>query len=127
MEVNINWDDDHDEDSIVNAGPFTHAYDTEDHQIPSEICVTFTITPLFPSSDGQACEVTKCLPVPVEWLALNTAAEGDGDIADGDSIFAGEHVDGQGEFEIVIDSISGDGPYSGTGITHIPWLLATWL
>lgn len=124
MEVNINWDEDHDEESIVNAGPFTHAYDTENHQIPSEICVTFTITPLFPSSDGQACEVTKCLPVPVEWLALNTAAEGDGDIADGDSIFAGEHVDGQGEFEIVIDSISGDGPYSGTGITHIPWLLA---
>ncbi|MEP3968275.1 MAG: hypothetical protein ABJM08_04630, partial [Nonlabens sp.] len=122
MEVNINWGED--DESIVNAGPFTHVYDTEDHQIPAEICVTYTITPLFPSSDGQACEVIKCLPVPVEWLELNTAVQGDGEIVDGDSIFAGEHVDGQGEFEIVVDSITGDGPYSGTGITHIPWLLA---
>ncbi|MGJ8684696.1 MAG: hypothetical protein ACSHWW_08735 [Nonlabens sp.] len=124
MDVTINWDEEHDEESIVNSGPFTHTYDADEHQIPEELCVTFSITPLFPSSDGQACVTTICLPVPEEWLELNTPAVGDGDLAAGDTLFAGEHVDGQGEFEIIVDTITGDGPFSGTGVTHIPWLLA---
>ncbi len=124
MEVTINWDDEHNAESIDNSGPFTHTYDSDEYQIPEELCVTFSIAPLFPSSEGEACDTMICLPVPEEWLELNTPAVGDGDLAAGDSLFAGEHVDGQGEFEIIVDTITGDGPFSGTGVTHIPWLLA---
>ncbi|MCM4167507.1 hypothetical protein KCTC52924_00994 [Arenibacter antarcticus] len=124
MEVTINWDGAHSEESIVNAGPFTHIFDANQHQIPIEICVTYAITPLFPSSDGQACLTTICLPVPADWQALNTAAVGNGPLAAGGSIFAGEQVNGQGEFEIITDTVIGNGPYSGTGSVYIPWLLA---
>jgi|GEM_PF-1669208 len=124
MEVTINWDDDHDEESIVNAGPFIHGYDTNEDQIPEEICVTYAITPLFPSSDGQACLTTVCLPVPEEWQALNAPAVGEGELEAGDSIFAGEHVEGQGEFEVITDTVSDESPFSGTGTVYIPWLLS---
>lgn len=124
MEVTINWDTTHSEESIVNAGPFVHSYDANQHQIPTEICVTYAITPLFPSSEGQACLTTICLPVPADWQALNTPIVGTGQLVAGGSIFAGEQVNGQGEFEIIVETLNGNGPFSGTGSVHIPWLLA---
>lgn len=124
MDITINWGEEHSAEPIDNSGPFTHAYDSDEHLIPEELCVTFSIAKLFPSSEGEACDTMICVPVPEEWLALNTPAEGDGDLAIGDSLFAGEHVSGQGEFEIIVETLTGTGPFSGTGVTHIPWLLA---
>jgi len=126
MTVTINWDEDHNEESIVSGGPFIHEY-AIDHEIPTEICATFTIAPLFPGEedDDDSCVTTICIPVGADLLALNTGAEGTGTLAVGESIFAGEHVEGQGEFEIVTTALTGDapsGPYSGSGTVYIGWL-----
>ncbi|MCF6168942.1 hypothetical protein [Lutibacter sp.] len=124
MTVTLNWDEEHSEESIVNEGPFIHQYAT-DHEIPTEICATFTIAPLFPSEGEEeiSCETVKCVTVSPELLALNTGAVGTGDLALGESIFAGEHVNGQGEFEIITTTLTGNapGPYSGTGTVYVDW------
>lgn len=125
MTVTLNWDEEHSEESIVNAGPFIHEY-AIDHEIPTEICATFTIAPLFPEDgdDEPSCVTVKCVTVSPELLALNTGPVGTGDLALGESIFAGEHVNGQGEFEIITTTLEGDapGPYSGTGTVYIDWI-----
>jgi len=122
MVVTLNWDTEDNEESIVGAGPFVHDY-AIDHPIPDQLCATFTITPLFPSSDGQACVTTVCVDTPEEWLELNVAA-GTGDLALGDVIFSGTKIEGIGEFTTTVTSITGDpgGPYSGTGTTMVNWL-----
>lgn len=123
IDVTINWQPDEDGESIVNSGPFTHTYDGIDDLIPDEICVTFSITPLFPSSEGQACTTVKCLPVPDAWQDLNIEA-GTGELAVGDEIYSGTKVDGLGEFVSTVTSLSGDpgGPYTGTATTYVDWL-----
>jgi hypothetical protein len=120
MTVTIDWDDDHNEESIVGGGPFEHEYSIE-HPIPTEICATFTIEPLFGGSEGFSCVTTKCVTVSEDLLALNVGV-GDGELTLGQSIFAGYHVDGQGEFEIVTTTLTGTGPYSGTGTAYVGWL-----
>lgn len=125
MVVSLNWDAEHSEESIVNSGPFIHEYSIE-HQIPTEICATFTIAPLFPEEgeeDEVSCVTVKCVTVSPELLALNTGV-GEGVLTLGDSIFAGEHVDNQGEFEIITTTLTGaaPGPYSGTGTVYIDWI-----
>ncbi|WP_338351271.1 hypothetical protein, partial [Nonlabens tegetincola] len=123
IDVTINWQPDEDGESIVNNGPFTHTYDGIDDLIPDEICVTFSITPLFPSSEGQACTTVKCIPVPDAWQDLNIEA-GTGELAVGDEIYSGTKVDGLGEFVSTVTSLSGDpgGPYTGTATTYVDWL-----
>lgn len=125
MVVTINWDEDHSEESIVGGGPFIHEYSIE-HEIPTEICATFTIAPLFPEEgeeDEVSCVTVKCVTVSPELLALNTGV-GEGELTLGDSIFAGEHVGDQGEFEIITTTLTGaaPGPYSGTGTVYIDWI-----
>jgi len=124
MVVTLNWDEDHPEESIVSGGPFIHEY-AIDHEIPEEICATFTISPLFPGEGEEevSCVTIKCVPVSPELLALNTGA-GEGELTLGDSIFAGEHVGDQGEFEIITTTLTGaaPGPYSGTGTVYIDWI-----
>jgi len=131
MVVTLNWDEDHSEESIVGGGPFIHEY-AIDHEIPEEICATFTIAPLFPGEGEEeeeeeevSCVTVKCATVSPELLALNTGAVGEGELTLGESIFAGEQVEGQGEFEIVTTTLTGDapsGPYSGTGTVYIDWV-----
>ena len=125
MTVTLNWDEEHAEESIVGGGPFIHEY-AIDHEIPEEICATFTIAPLFPGEGEEevSCVTVKCLTVSPELLALNTGAVGEGALTLGESIFAGEHVEGQGEFEIITTTLEGDapGPYSGTGTVYIDWI-----
>jgi len=126
MTVTLNFDEDHNEESIVSGGPFIHEY-AIDHEIPEEICATFTIAPLF-SEEGDeelSCVTVKCITVIPELLALNTGAVGDGELTLGESIFAGEHVSDQGEFEIITTTLTGDapsGPYSGTGTVYVDWI-----
>ena len=125
MVVTLNWDVDHPEESIVDGGPFIHEYSIE-HEIPTEICATFTIAPLFPGEGEEevSCVTIKCVTVSPELLVLNTGA-GEGELTLGESIFAGEQVEGQGEFEIVTTTLTGDapsGPYSGTGTVYIDWI-----
>ncbi|MFT6196669.1 MAG: hypothetical protein ACJAXY_000994 [Nonlabens sp.] len=122
MEVTLNWDTEDSEESIAGAGPFVHDY-AIDHPIPDQLCATFTITPLFPSSYGQACVTTVCVDTPEEWLELNVEA-GTGELALGDLIFSGTKIEGIGEFTTTVTSITGDpgGPYSGTGTTMVNWL-----
>ena len=119
MVVTLNWDEDHNEESIINDGPFEHEYSIE-HEIPEEICATFTIEPLFESVEGS-CTTTICISVSEELLELNTGA-GEGELVLGESIFAGQHINGQGEFEIVTTTLTGTGPYSGTGTAYVGWL-----
>jgi hypothetical protein len=125
MVVTLNWDEEHSEESIVGSGPFLHEY-AIDHEIPEEICATFTIAPLFPGEGDEevSCATLKCITVSPELLALNTGAVGEGELILGESIFAGEHVEGQGEFEIITTTLEGDalGPYSGTGTVYIDWI-----
>jgi hypothetical protein len=125
MVVTLNWDEEHSEESIVGAGPFIHEY-AIDHEIPEEICATFTISPLFPGEGEEevSCVTVKCVTVSPELLALNTGAVGEGELTLGESIFAGEHVGDQGEFEIITTTLEGDapGPYSGTGTVYIDWI-----
>ncbi|UMB55435.1 hypothetical protein MKD41_08160 [Lutibacter sp. A64] len=124
MTVTLNWGGDFTEESIINSGPFIHEY-TIENEIPTEICATFTIAPLFPEEGDEevSCVTVKCVPVSPELLALNTGV-GEGDLTLGESIFAGEHVNGQGEFEIVTTTLEGaaPGPYSGTGTVYIDWI-----
>jgi hypothetical protein len=125
MVVTLNWGEEHPEESIVGGGPFIHEY-AIDHEIPEEICATFTIAALFPGEGEEdvSCVTVKCLSVSPELLALNTGAVGEGELALGESIFAGEHVADQGEFEIITTTLEGDapGPYSGTGTVYIDWI-----
>jgi hypothetical protein len=129
MVVTLNWDEDHSEESIVGGGPFIHEY-AIDHEIPEEICATFTIAPLFPEEgeENVSCVTVKCVTTSPELLALNTGAVGEGELVLGESIFAGEHVAehvaDQGEFEIITTTLEGDapGPYSGTGTVYIDWI-----
>jgi hypothetical protein len=129
MVVTLNWDEDHPEESIVGGGPFIHEY-AIDHEIPEEICATFTIAPLFPEEgeENVSCVTVKCVTTSPELLALNTGAVGEGELVLGESIFAGEHVAehvaDQGEFEIITTTLEGDapGPYSGTGTVYIDWI-----
>lgn len=118
VNVEIEWDDDH-TDSITNNGPFEHEY-AETDEIPSEVCVHYSIEPK-PGYNGGQCEKTFCATVPTSVLNTNVGNIPTGNIVANDTIYAGHN----GEFAVVTDSLSvNNNKYSGKGSVFINFLQA---
>ena len=117
--VDINWDTATTE-TTMNNGPFEHEYGVGE-QIPDFITVTYKIENI-PYHPEFLCEKVAWAPMPQSILDLNNI-DNSGNINVGDTFFVGEVINGNGEFECVVDTVNTvNNTYSGTGTVQVPWL-----
>lgn len=121
FDTTINWDKNHNAESITNSGPFEHEYTATD-SIPSTIAINVAIAPK-PGYNGTPCTRTFTVNVPQNLQDLNiiTPLPPSRTIAENDTIYAGHNS----EFAIIVTQISeSSGKYSGEGTAYIDWLRA---
>ena len=115
----INWDSDHDAESIVNNGPFVHQF-SETHEIPDSFCVDIKVRPKSGYNGGH-CNKQYCVNVPQAYKDLNVGSITTGTISSNDTIYAGQN----GEFAVALTQVSGSpSNYSGEGTVYVSWMNA---
>ena len=116
----INWGPSNNPEIILNNGPYEYEYAIGE-DIPSFITVKYKIENV-PSYWDFLCEQVAWVPVPQSLLDLNNV-DNSGSVNIGDTIYVGEKLNGQGEFECIIDSVStANNNHTGKGTVQVPWL-----
>ncbi|GAK93416.1 hypothetical protein JCM19298_2135 [Nonlabens ulvanivorans] len=119
IETTINWDSDHDDAAIQGNNAFEHQYGAGSHEIPEEICITYTISPI-EGIDGEPCVKEYCIDVPSSFQDLNTSDTATNSIAVGETINAGYTH----EFEVEVTEVAVDSTnqLTGKGFVEVGWL-----
>jgi len=118
--ADINWSPSSSPENILNNGPFEYQYAVGE-QIPDFITVTYRIENT-PAYENFLCEKVAWVAVPQSLLDLNNI-DNSGTVNIGETVYVGEVINGQGEFECIIDSVTTtNNNHTGKGTVKVPWL-----